>query len=271
MDTSLKLHPLCDLFPRLGGQDFEALKADIQAHGLREPIVVLDGAILDGGNRYRACVEAGIRPDTVPFIDGDPLAFVLSENLHRRHLSPGQQAAIVAAASDWRNAHMPGGNGSNQYGRKEQSGNVAALLTIEDRAAQSGASKRTQRMADKIAKADPELVKKVAHGEITLPQAAGQVATSRATARATGGASSRTYPRARAKPKRTADASERDVATANDQRRSRVTEAIRTLAETDVHPRDLQGLMKPFEYPQVTDFMHKAFRYLDALLFTWKT
>ena len=36
--------------------------------------------------------------------------------------------------------------------------------------AQSGASDKTQRMADKVAKTDPELAKKVAHGEISLPQ-----------------------------------------------------------------------------------------------------
>lgn len=163
---SYELHPLCTLFPRVDGAEFDALVADVKANGLRQPIVLHDGMILDGGNRYRACVEAGVKPSFVKF-DGDNLvSFVLSANLHRRHLSTGQQAAIVASAQDWAKAQTVG---------KPKSGNVAGLERVQDRAAQSGASERTQRMADKVAKADPELAKQVAHGEVSLPKAVAQV------------------------------------------------------------------------------------------------
>jgi len=115
---------------------------------------------------YRACVEAGIEPEFVDF-DGDNIvSFVLSANLHRRHMTPGQQAAIVASAQDWAKAQV---QGANRYTIK--TGNVAGLETVADRASESGASERTQRMADKVAKADPELAKQVAHGEISLPKA----------------------------------------------------------------------------------------------------
>lgn len=164
----LALHPLCTLFPRLEGAEFEALKADIVANGQREPITVHDGLVLDGGNRYRACVEAGIEPMLKDFTSADPVAFVLSANLHRRHLTPGQQAAIVATAQDWA--------GAQAVGRPEKSGNVAGLDTVADRAGQSGASERTQRMADKVARQSPELARRVAHGEISLPQALEQLA-----------------------------------------------------------------------------------------------
>jgi len=127
--------------------------------------------ILDGGNRYRACVEAGIEPSFIEFNGESLVAFVLSANLHRRHLSPGQQAAIVASAQDWAKAQF---HGANRHTIKK-TGNVAGLETIADRAAQSGASERTQRMADKVAKADPELAKKVARGEVSLPKAAAKV------------------------------------------------------------------------------------------------
>ncbi|WP_114814593.1 ParB N-terminal domain-containing protein [Paraburkholderia kururiensis] len=167
--SDLELHPLCSLFPPIEGIEFEALKADIEANGLQRPIVVLDGMILDGANRYRACLEAGVEPVTVSYAGSDPLQFVLSENLHRRHLTPGQHAAIVAAATDWIEAEAHGGD------RKSSKCNVAPRSTSADRAAQSGASVRTQKMADKVARRDPELVKRVAHGEISLPQAARQV------------------------------------------------------------------------------------------------
>ena len=77
-------------------EQFDALKADISANGLRQPIVLLDGMILDGGNRYRACIDAGVKPVFTDYNGGNIVSFVLSANLHRRHMTPGQQAAIVA-------------------------------------------------------------------------------------------------------------------------------------------------------------------------------
>lgn len=163
-----ELHPLCVLFPRLTGAEFDALREDIRANGLRSPIITHNGMILDGGNRYRACVEAGVEPEFSEFTGDNLVSFVMSANLHRRHMSAGQQAAIVASAQDWA--------GAQAVGRPaEKSGNVAGLATVAERAAASGASDRTQRMADKVAKADPELSRKVAHGEVTLPKAHAEV------------------------------------------------------------------------------------------------
>jgi hypothetical protein len=109
---SLELHPLCTLFPRMTEKEFEALKADIETNGLLQDIIVHDGKILDGGNRYQACVELGIEPRTVEldFSDFDIASYVLSVNLHRRHLTPGQQAMIVSAATNWREAQSHGGD-----------------------------------------------------------------------------------------------------------------------------------------------------------------
>ena len=181
---NLELHPLCTLFPRLGEAEFAALVADIRANGLRQSIVTHNGMILDGGNRYRACLEAGVQPRFLEF-DGDNIvSFVLSANLHRRHLTPGQQAAIVASATDWGRAQGVGrpqsGNvaglpESGSVAGNGESGNGAALSRVQDRAAQSGASERTQRMADKVARADPELAKQVAQGTVSLPDAVAKV------------------------------------------------------------------------------------------------
>lgn len=165
----LELHPLCTLFPRLTGADFDALRDDIAANGLRQPIVMHDGMILDGGNRYAACLAAKVKPAFVEFRGDSIGAFVLSANMHRRHLSAGQQAAIVASVQDWGRAQAHGGN------RKAAQAATLPLETVASRAAQSGASERTQRMADKVAKASPELSGKVARGEISLPKAVKQI------------------------------------------------------------------------------------------------
>jgi len=171
MPTSsvLELHPLCTLFPRLVGPEFDALKSDIIANGQREPIVVHEGLVLDGGNRYRACIEAGVEPVLKNFTGTSAVSFVLSANLHRRHLSAGQQAAIVASAQDWTRAQGTGGD------RKSDQAATLPLDSVADRAAQSGASERTQRMADKVARESPDLAKQVAHGDISLPKALEQL------------------------------------------------------------------------------------------------
>ena len=166
---SYELHPLCTLFPRVTGAEFDGLVADIKAHGLRQPIVLHGGMILDGGNRYRACVEAGVEPVFQEFQGDNLVSFVLSANLHRRHLSAGQQAAIVASAQNWAQAQSVGRP-------KKYAPESTFLDTTEKRAAQSGASVATQRRADAVAKADPELAAKVAHGAVSLPRAVEQVA-----------------------------------------------------------------------------------------------
>jgi hypothetical protein len=165
----LELHPLCTLFPRLNGAEFKTLCEDIRANGLRQPIVMHDGMILDGGNRYRACVEAGVKPTFAKFGGGNLVDFVLSANLHRRHMTPGQQAAIVASAQDWAKAQQRGGD------RKSDQSATLHFDQAKDRAATSGASLRTQKMADKVAKKSPALAKKVAHGEMSLPKAHKQI------------------------------------------------------------------------------------------------
>jgi hypothetical protein len=89
----LAFHPLADIFPLMEGKEFDELVADIKAHGLREDIILYDGMILDGRNRYRACLAADVPP--VP-INGDkwiknPTEYVISANIHRRHLTAEQK------------------------------------------------------------------------------------------------------------------------------------------------------------------------------------
>ncbi len=56
--------------------------------------------ILDGRRRWRACQMAGVRPVTRPVSVADPVAYVLSLNLHRRHLTPSQLSMVAARVKE---------------------------------------------------------------------------------------------------------------------------------------------------------------------------
>jgi len=94
----METHPAAEIFPLMSAAEYRALVEDIRQHGQREPIVLYDGRILDGRNRWRACQELGVEPRFIDWNedDGVPSVFVVSRNLHRRHLNEAQRAEIAA-------------------------------------------------------------------------------------------------------------------------------------------------------------------------------
>jgi len=96
----MKHHAASKIFPMMPDEAVQALAADIRANGLLVPIELCDGMIIDGRHRWTACTIAGVKPDTVEVDPEDPVAYVLSLNLHRRHLDETQRAMIAARAKD---------------------------------------------------------------------------------------------------------------------------------------------------------------------------
>jgi hypothetical protein len=100
-------HPAASIFPMLDHDAFERLKEDIRIHGQRDMIVFLGDKIIDGRNRYKACIELGIEPNTCELDScDDPIGYVLSTNLHRRQLRTSQRA-MCAARMAMLPAHRP--------------------------------------------------------------------------------------------------------------------------------------------------------------------
>lgn len=162
MTTAFPLHPAAELFPVMDEAAFAALVADIAAHGQREPILVLDGQVIDGRHRLRACEQLGLEPlvRQVSADDGDPFGLVVSLNLHRRHLSEGQRAIIAA-----RLATLP-------HGRPDANAQICAFT--QDEAAQHlKVSRRTVQHARAVLDHGiDELQAAVKGGEISVSAAA---------------------------------------------------------------------------------------------------
>jgi len=93
--NKMQFHQIADLFPLMEGEQFRNFVADIKENGLINPIYIYEGQILDGRNRYNACLKLGIEPRYVKYTGDDPVGFVISKNLHRRHLNAYQRAKIA--------------------------------------------------------------------------------------------------------------------------------------------------------------------------------
>ncbi len=114
----IKVHPAADLFPLLKDTDPKALQDladDIKANGGPDlPIMFFgegdEAELLDGRNRLDACELAGLDITKIRRVDmcpthTDPYAFVISANVHRRHLSAEDKTKVVAdllkAKAEW--------------------------------------------------------------------------------------------------------------------------------------------------------------------------
>jgi hypothetical protein len=91
-------HPISNMFPLLEGGEFAALVEDIRAHGLQQEIILYEGQILDGRNRYRACLQTGVEPRFREMLFGsyaDAVAYAIGANIHRRHLTAEERRKII--------------------------------------------------------------------------------------------------------------------------------------------------------------------------------
>src|SRR5271166_1034316 len=97
--STMKVHPVAEMFPMMPEEELDELAEDIQANGLLNPIVKdKDGLLIDGRNRLEACKRASIQPRFEVLNGTDPVAYILAQNVKRRHLSKGQQAMLTAIA-----------------------------------------------------------------------------------------------------------------------------------------------------------------------------
>jgi hypothetical protein len=117
----LPVHPAAELFPLMSEAELRELADDIKQNGLRASVAIRseDGSLIDGRNRLDALALAGLlsvddkgrlwikcwngttwfddrRELKACIISGDPYAYALSVNAHRRHLTAEQKRELIA-------------------------------------------------------------------------------------------------------------------------------------------------------------------------------
>jgi len=186
----LQFHEIANIFPLLPDEDLQQLADDIRLYGQREPIVLFEGKILDGRNRYKACLFAGVIPQTREF-DGDKidaLAFVWSTNVHRRHLNSGAMGVASAKREkldeEYRKAVEAIADAQSKGGRPKKDEKPPQIIVEVNRseretdhklAKANGTNRTYLNDARKVLEKRPDLAEKVLAQEITLPQAKAEI------------------------------------------------------------------------------------------------
>jgi ParB-like nuclease family protein/DNA methylase len=176
--TRYSYHPACKLFPRLPDNELQDLAEDIRKNGLQNPIVLLNGKILDGRNRLAACKISGVEPRFKEWKGkGSPVEWVISQNMMRRHLTPSQKAVVAhdllpllekEAKERQRKANEYRGNGrlaqkcANRNGKGKASEAAARII---------GTNPRYVEMVKQIHLEAPKLVERIRTGEVNITEA----------------------------------------------------------------------------------------------------
>lgn len=161
------IHPVAELFPAMSQAEFDKLKADIAANGLRQPIIIWKEQIIDGRHRYAALKELGKWSgfyEQELDDDADPIAYAISVNLTRRHLNESQRAMVAAELANMKH----GGDRTPQDTKSS-----IELLSDDKAASMLNVGKASVKRARAVRKkAAPELANAVKEGAVSVSAAA---------------------------------------------------------------------------------------------------
>lgn len=186
----MEFHEIANIFPLMDGPEFAALVDDIKQNGLLDPIIIHENKIIDGRNRYRACLAAGIEPRFEAWrTNGVSLTkWVISKNLHRRHLTSSQRAACALDSLPWLEKEAAERKRvlSGSWARDTETADLEMDEVVQiiaqpqeksrDAAAELfGTNRQYVQDAKAIQDRRPDLIEKVRTGEMTIPQAKREV------------------------------------------------------------------------------------------------
>lgn len=177
--TDIPFHDAANIFP-LDEEHIADLAIDIQKNGQQFPIELIDGKIVDGRRRYLACQSADVEPQFKTVSPADPVSYVLSLNLHRRHLTPSQLSMVAARVREIYDSAAKERQKASGGDRKSNGKSVVENLPqpnagkSRDKAGEAvGVSGKSVDYATKVLKQGvPELAKAVDEGRMAISTAA---------------------------------------------------------------------------------------------------
>ena len=159
--ADLRAHAQAAELPALSADEYEALKLDIAANGLRTPLeVTAAGVVLDGHARLQAARELGLETlEVLQVATEDELAYMLRAALLRRQLTPSQKAALAVKLSDLDRLRAQAAG--RQRANLRRGAEVASLPARESDDTDDGTMGRTRERIAELAGTSPRTVQDV--------------------------------------------------------------------------------------------------------------
>ena len=163
------LHPVCQIFPERSEAEISLLAEDIKLHGLRCPVVLLDGKVLDGRARLAACELAGVEPAFTTWSgEGSPVEWSMTTNVMLHRLTYSQRVALAYDALGLLEGNAQNDAEANLVG---STGKSIWDCSAENVARITRTSVHHIRVMKKIKTAKLDLLDAVRRGKLTLGEA----------------------------------------------------------------------------------------------------
>lgn len=195
-DGTIEIHPLADAYPMMCDQTsdeaviaWEALRKDVAENGIKEPVVIHCGVVIDGRNRMKAAVLAGKRVNWTmskridhggPREFGQIMEYINRKNNCRRIMTKGELAITAAKIADLaaveakKRQSLLNGKSQLQVNLPEAKGQARDVA-----AKQCGVSGKTVSDTQKALKADKRIEPLIASGKVSVSRAAKEVRAGR--------------------------------------------------------------------------------------------
>ncbi len=168
-------HDIANIFPMMKGEEYERLKEDIAINGQIDPVILYENKILDGRNRYQALCDIGLAVEFEEYTGNQPITYVISKNLHRRHLEAGQRAMIATDIKPMLEVEAK----KRQLANLKQYADTVPEIFPEREAGEArdqagdlfGVSGKYVSEAENLKKEAPDLAEQVRSGDMTIPKA----------------------------------------------------------------------------------------------------
>jgi hypothetical protein len=172
-------HEAAKLFPLMDAAELDALANDISTNGIHNPVVMYEGKVLDGRNRLLACKKLGnVLPRFEHYeteTNGNAVQWVISQNVHRRNLTPSQKALIAVEAEDLMRSLTAEAKARQRMGSEQIPYPEKKGKTTEKAAQLFGTNEKYIRDVKRIKKEAPAMVEQLRSGAVSVPRALRQV------------------------------------------------------------------------------------------------
>lgn len=167
-----------ELIPPISPEEYSSLEGSILAEGCRDPLMVWEGTIVDGHNRYKICSQYSVKFNTqeIEFEDEDQAKiWIIKNQLSRRNLSKADRVALIlklkpllaAKAKQRQREH-----GGTAPGKKSLQPNLAEVKETRNEIAElSGVSHGTVQKVETILQKAPELMDKIRNNATSIDRA----------------------------------------------------------------------------------------------------